>query len=171
MKKEIPNIRQQYKVRVFSHTIMSALISIFMFADIIAVMLVFVLSINKVSGNGMDPEIKDGSIVVGNRVAYKERDPQRGDVILSQGHIYRIIGLPDEQVKIFSGHVYINGKELNEKYTEEATYPEGDYDIGNYSLDDSTYFVMCDKRDCYDGSREGIGVRKNDIASKIIIVL
>ena len=76
--------------------------------------------------------------------------PQRGDIVVlkdprdlvNQHLVKRVIGLPGETFEIVNGHVYINGRLLDEPYitqpwdgsTPKETIPAGDY------------FVMGDNR-------------------------
>ena len=67
----------------------------------------------------MRPELKNGDVVLVNRLVYNAMTPKRGDIIAfkpngrENAHYYikRIVGLPGETVQIKDGKVYINGKE------------------------------------------------------------
>ncbi len=71
--------------------------------------------------------VKDDRVLV-NKLAYKVGDPKRGDVIVFERPpnetgtikdlIKRVIGLPGERVSIHDDHVYIDGRELEEPYTD-----------------------------------------------------
>jgi signal peptidase I len=72
--------------------------------------------------------------------------PSQGDELL----IKRVIALPGETVEIRDGHVYINGQQLQEPFTEEATRP------GRYSevtVPPLHVFVLGDNRDRSNDSR------------------
>lgn len=71
------------------------------------------------AGDSMRPELKNGDVVLVNRLVYNAMTPKRGDIIAfkpngrENAHYYikRIVGLPGETVQIKDGKVYINGKE------------------------------------------------------------
>ena len=67
-----------------------------------------------VSGTSMEPTLKEGQIVIVNKLEYYIKSPKRNDVIVykqsNKEHSYfeikRVIGLPGETVKIKNGIVY-----------------------------------------------------------------
>ena len=70
-----------------------------------------------VSGNSMQPVLKNGDVVLMNRLAYDFGSPDRMDlVVFSRGggenNIKRVIGLPGETVQIEGGVIYIDGAVL-----------------------------------------------------------
>ena len=79
-------------------------------------------------GDSMSPIIKNGDIVLVNRILYDASTPKRGDVIVFKpngnemlhSYIKRIIALPGETVKIEEGKIFVNGKELEEEYETSA---------------------------------------------------
>lgn len=124
----------------------------FIIAFVIMMLISRILIINTsiVSGS-MLPQVTVGARIVGNRLAYRNELPCRGDVIIfafpddeAQTYIKRIIGLPGETVEIISGSVYINDEvfPLQEDYLAESAI--GHY--GPYTVPDGCYFVMGDNR-------------------------
>ncbi|MBC8002449.1 MAG: signal peptidase I, partial [Opitutaceae bacterium] len=76
----------------------------------------------RVTGQSMQPNYRDGSINFINTLSYLRNKPQRGEVVAiltTQGEVLlkRIVGLPGEQISFWQGHVYVNGKLLDEPYT------------------------------------------------------
>ena len=66
--------------------------------------------------------------VIGNRLAYKVRTPQRGDVVSfkkevdgeKKAYCKRVIGLAGDEISFVDGYVFINGEKLDEsKYLDE----------------------------------------------------
>src|SRR5712675_2722393 len=84
----------------------------------------FVLLPIRVEGASMLPTYKENGINFINRLAYVWSEPKRGDVVgirLAGPHIMfmkRIIGLPGETVAFHEGHVFIDGKLLDEPYVK-----------------------------------------------------
>lgn len=76
----------------------------------------------RVTGISMLPSYKDGRVNFINRLAYRKRNPQRGDVVgvrfagPSIMLLKRVVGLPGERIGFSSGHVTVNGKPLDEPY-------------------------------------------------------
>ena len=113
--------------------------------------------------------------VIANRIVYRFRAPQRGDVIVfkaperveaacnaSGTFIKRIVGLPGERVSMENGRVLINGVRLDEPYltpayrgTQSGEWPRSSR---------SGYFVLGDNRamSC-DSRRWGVVPRGNII--------
>lgn len=126
-------------------------------------------------GDSMRPAIKNGDIILVNRMIYDASKPKRGDIIVfkpngnenAHSYIKRIIGLPGETVQIKDGKIYINGKKLREEYktaeiTEAGTAGE------KLTLGGDEYFVLGDNRQNSEDSRTAdVGnVRRSDIQGK-----
>lgn len=130
-----------------------------------------------VSGTSMEPTLKEGQVVIVNKLEYYIKSPKRNDVIVykqsNKEHSYfeikRVIGLPGETVKIKNGIVYINDQAIKEKVKTEAISNSGLAEEG-VKLDDNEYFVLGDNRNDSEDSRfAGIGnVLKNEILGKAV---
>jgi signal peptidase I len=102
----------------------------------------------RVRGISMEPTYHDSSLKLVNRIIYKLRAPQRGDVVAIRlagpGVLYvkRIIALPSERVSIIDGIVEVNGTPLAEPYVQKRAvwnYPE-------VTVGAREYFVIGDNR-------------------------
>ncbi len=104
----------------------------------------------EIPSSSMYPTIQKGNRLFGNRLAYINSDPARGDIIIfyypddeSEKYVKRVIGLPGETVEIHDKAVYINGEKLDEsEYLGIETY--GNY--GPYIVPEDSYFVLGDNR-------------------------
>ena len=105
----------------------------------------------RVPSGSMEQTIMTGDRVFGNRLAYKNKEPERFDIVIfkypddpSQLFVKRVIGLPGETINIVDGKVYINDSEepLDDSFCPET--PEGSF--GPYTVPDDCYFMLGDNR-------------------------
>lgn len=128
-----------------------------------------------VSGDYMNPTLKDGDEVLVNKMSYIISSIKRNDVVVikqeGSGHSYysvaRVMGLPGETVKIEDGYLYINGKQLEEKYNFPVM-ENGGLALEDIILDEDEYFVLCDNRNEGEDSRNANtgNILKKNIAGK-----
>ena len=107
-------------------------------------------------GESMNPVIRNGDVVLVNRIVYDASTPKRGDIIVFKpkgnenlhSYIKRIIGLPGESVEIRDGEIYI-------------------------VLGGDEYFVLGDNRESSEDSRMAdIGnVKRSEIEGKVWFIL
>ena len=73
----------------------------------------FVLGLQQVVGPSMQPNLKEGDILLVNKLVYRFKDVKRFDVVvLSQNDKYmikRVIGIPGDSVEYKNNNLYING--------------------------------------------------------------
>src|SRR5690606_8049243 len=81
-----------------------------------------------VEGSSMHPSLEDGERLMIDKLTYRFRPPERGEVIVfhypanpRDRYIKRVIGVPDDRVEIHGGHVYLNDIELEEPYLDSRT--------------------------------------------------
>lgn len=91
--------------------------------SIFIVVYLFLMQPHQVKGSSMFPTFVDGEYLMTDKITYKRRLPERGEVIVfkapmneSIDFIKRIIGLPGDRVMVRDTHVYLNGQLLNEPY-------------------------------------------------------
>jgi len=123
----------------------------------------FVFSFTRVSGASMGNTLRSGDIALVTEFDYNSRLPERGEIAMLEidgrdgTYIKRVIGLPNETVKVENGKVYINGQLLNETYAEGAGID------CEKTLGADEYFVLGDDRDAsYDSREEGFGAVSAD---------
>lgn len=110
-----------------------------------------------VSGSSMVPNYHNREYLVVNKMTYRFSEPERGDVVVfrypkdtSQYFIKRIIGLPNEKVKIEAGRVTIynaehpEGSVLEEPYLSNESVTFGKNDIVTLGSDE--FYVLGDNR-------------------------
>lgn len=106
-----------------------------------------------VSGESMFPTFHTGEYLIIDQLSYRFEDPMRGDVIIfkypqdpSKFFIKRIIGLPNEKIKIDGTSVIVTMTDsteitLNEPYIKMHRESNQETTLG-----DDEYFVMGDNR-------------------------
>ena len=131
----------------------------------------FVIINAHVPTESMDPTINVNDKLIGFRLAYLFKDPQRGDIVIfkypddeSQIFIKRIIGVPGDKVEIVEGVLYLIDKPTYEQYIKEKMY--GNY--GPYEVPEDCYFVLGDNRNISEDARfwKNTYVKKSQILAK-----
>ena len=109
----------------------------------------FVIVNATVPSSSMETTIMMNDRVIGNRLAYLNSTPKRGDIVIFKFpdnpkvlYIKRVIGMPGEELEVKDGKVYIDGEALDEPYLNVVT--EGNF--GPYEIPDGAYFMMGDNR-------------------------
>lgn len=112
-------------------------------------------------GDSMSPVLRNGDVVLVNRIVYNATTPKRGDVIVfkpkgnENDHYYikRIVGLPGETIEIIENRVYIDGERLEEDYETTNIDDVGVVDE-KLKLAGDEYFVLGDNREQSEDSRD-----------------
>jgi len=145
--------------------------AIFVFVIIIIFLIIFFkVTTYHIVGHSMNPTLTEGELVL----AIPQKTYKRGDVIAfdldDNNTIKRIIGIPGDKVFIDNdGTVYVNDKELNEKYIKSKV--RGDIEVVNpYQVIEGEYFVLGDNRgDSKDSRLLKVGaIKEGQIKAKIV---
>ena len=141
---------------------------------IILFIMLFVFSVTQVVGDSMYPTLKDGEVLILNKLKYKFSDIKREDIISlkyadTKYLIKRVIGLPGDKVEIISNKLYINGIEYQEEYLkEDLNYKDFKLsDLGYNEIPKDMYLVLGDNREISLDSRKIGLIKKTDINGKI----
>ncbi len=158
----------------FMETIVIAL-SIFL------VVYLFFMQPHQVNGQSMVPNFQSGQYVLTDKISYKFRNPERGEVVVfhapekaqcPQGtgcdFIKRVIGLPGDTVEISNNKVKINGEVLPEPYIpDDFQILAGSYTKnGPVTLGDDEYMVFGDNRPYSSDSRAWGPIPKSAIVGR-----
>ena len=126
----------------------------------------------RVEGSSMEPTLKNGELLLVNKLAYKFGQPKLGDVIVfhfpgdpTQEYIKRVIGLPGDDVKIMDGKVKVNGQQIQETYLAAPVNYSGEWNVPEKSL-----FVLGDNRNNSSDSHEWGVVPMSKIIGKALFV-
>ena len=144
---------------------------------IVAVILfiVYIGSIQQVLGPSMEPTLKEGDILILNKIGYKLFDVKRFDIVAvktktSKYYVKRIIGLPGEKVEYINNVLFINEKAHKEEFLAKDTITENFSikDLGYDTIPEDMYLVLGDNRINSEDSRDPkIGlIKKVDILGK-----
>ena len=73
-----------------------------------------------VSGDSMLPTLKPGDVLLVDKRAYKQVEPERGDIVVARHAgdliVKRVVGLPGEEVEVKQGRLYVNGERVKENH-------------------------------------------------------
>jgi signal peptidase I len=133
----------------------------------------FVMEARYIVGGSMRPSLEVADRVIIDKVTYRQRSPQRGDIILFTSPtdqmpgaaLSRVIGLPGESISIKSGQVRINGQLIpTEKYILESP----DYTWESGKIPNQQYVVLGDNRNnSFDSHLWGTVPRQNIIGKAV----
>jgi signal peptidase I len=122
------------------------------------IIIVFFYQPVKVEGTSMAPLLSDQERIFINKFVYHLEPIERGDVVVfwypldrTKSFIKRVVGLPGDEVELRKGHVYINGKNLDEPYVPSQYIDTAAY--GPVQIPRDEYFVMGDHRISSNDSR------------------
>lgn len=135
---------------------------------IIIILKIFVFNFILVKGDSMNPKYKNNDFMFLNKIIYSFKPIRREEVIVlkyrNNDLIKRVIGLPNDKIKVENGKLYINNKEVKENYINSYT---ASYDFDEITLKDNEYFVMGDNRyNSYDSRNFGT-IMKNNIIGRV----
>ena len=140
-----------------------------------AFIIIFLYQPVRVEGTSMLPMLKDQDRLFINKMAYRVGEIHRGDVVVflyphdhTKSYIKRVIALPGDDLRIDRGLVYVNGKQIAEKYVprrfeDERSQPE-------MMVPQHEYFVMGDHRSISSDSRDFGPVERGLIYGKAAFV-
>lgn len=129
-----------------------------------------------VSGSSMDPTLKNGQVLILNKLAKKY---MRDDIVVIDAKINgkkerivkRIIGLPGETLEYKDGFLYINGKRTHDDFVDQTRVFTLESVTGKKKIPEGYYFVMGDnRRNSLDSRDKHVGlVKKSNIIGKPIL--
>lgn len=119
--------------------------------------------------------IQEKDLVLADRLAYNEEEPERGDIVIfyapdevEELYIKRVIGLPGDKVVIDNAQIYINDSKvpLEEPYLREAWIINNGY--YEFNVPQNCYLMLGDNRNSSIDSRvwENTYVNRNAIIAK-----
>lgn len=129
----------------------------FVIAVALALFIIFFIAQSfLVQGDSMEPTLHDGERLLVDKVTYRFRPPQRGEIIVfaypkdpRRKFIKRVIGVPGDVVEIRNRTLMINGVPIEEAYIRGPMYQP----YGPVTVPDGTVWVLGDNRNNSEDSR------------------
>lgn len=142
----------------------------------------FIVQPHRVSGESMQTTLLDGELILTNKLEYRTKPPQRGDVITfkapsdpKKDFIKRIIALPEEKIEVTKNQIKIYNKKypdgfiLKESYLDTFQVIEPGIFLRDgeaVTIPKDDYIVMGDNRiNSYDSRNFGL-IKKEAIIGK-----
>ena len=143
-------------------------ISVYIIIVVVIVLLkIYVISPIRVNGTSMDPTLKNGDIMILNKIGYRITKIKRFDIVVIKYKdellIKRVIGLPGEKIKYENNTLYVNDKALDEEFDKTYTYNFSIKEIGSTTVPEDSYFVLGDNREVSKDSRSIGFIDREDI--------
>jgi signal peptidase I len=173
--KPIPNqaVAKKGRKSAIQEVIETLLLAVLIFVGVRSIVLNF-----RVDGQSMEPNLKNGEMLIVNRRAYVHFNmsflpwesktssdwypfgqPSRGDIVVfnppgqhTEPYIKRIIGLSGDRISVHDGAVYINDQRLEERYLTSDTEWQG-IATQDVQVKPGYIFVMGDNRNNSSDSR------------------
>ena len=148
----------------------------------------FVVQAFKIPTGSMESNLLIGDHLLVNKFVYglhggflsrllPYKDLKRGDVIVFKypqspevAYVKRLIGLPGEHLEMIGRTVYVDGKPLEEKYTQYIDAGSTYEHFGPYDVPQGQYFAMGDNRDNSQDSRYWGFVPRDHIIGKALVI-
>ena len=140
---------------------------------IVLLFFIFVMGLQQVIGPSMNPTLKEGDILIVNKLLYRVGKVQRNDiVVLSQEEKYmvkRVVGLPGEHIEYKDNYIYVDGEQYKEPFIDTDKVKTADFkleDLGYDKIPDGMYLVLGDNREDSKDSRDFGLITKKQIVGK-----
>lgn len=144
---------------------------------VIGILMNYVVLITNIKSGSMEPALKVGDVVVYNRLAYRNNEIKRGDVIAFYSDEFnelmgkRIIGLPGDTIEFRDGYVVLNGT-----FVDETDYIGEDIETNcsdKFEVPEGCVFLLGDNRENSYDSRywNSPYISKEKILGKYMFIL
>ena len=155
-------------------------IKVILTAIVIAFIITQFIRPTLVRGESMYPTLAEDDYLIVNKISYKAKSPQYGDIVVFRTNLLqedgtykdlvkRVIATEGDHLVIKDFKVYVNGKVIEEPYIGEQ-YTSGDIDI---IIPENKIFAMGDNREkSLDSRYDEVGlVDEEDLMGKVSVRL
>lgn len=154
----------------------------------------FVAQTYFIPSTSMYPTLEKGDRIIVDKLAFDFGSVHRGDIVVFRRPpaedcggspvpdlVKRVIGLPGDVISAHDGHVYVNGKELQQPWLPKTSAPfsranrtyttAGPYLAHPYHVPAGDYFMMGDDRQISCDSRMWGPVKRSYIVGKVDVIV
>ena len=153
-------------------------------AGVVAVFFIiylFFVQPHQVDGYSMYSTFDHGEYLLTDKITYKSRTPQRGEVVVFKAppaaqcpagtgcdYIKRIIGIGGDTIEVKDNAMWLNGKKLSEPYIHGVSTEPGAYILNRkVTLQPGEFFVSGDNRPHSSDSRVWGPITMNEIVGRV----
>jgi len=133
----------------------------------------FVVDSIVVQGYSMEPGLRHGERILVNKLVYRFRPPERGDIVVfrypldpSRDFIKRVVGQPGDVIEVRQGEVFVNNQSFEEPYVRSP----GTSNLGPQTVPEGSLFVLGDNRTNSEDSRYFGPIPKNSLKGKAFLI-
>ncbi len=168
-------------VRSVGHFFLDMIETMVIALSLFLVVYLFAVQPHQVNGQSMVPTFHSGEYVLSDKISYRSRDPERGEVVVFHAppaadcpegtgcdFIKRVIGLPGDTIEVKENHIFVNNTQLDESYIP-ATYkvlPGNFTKNGPITVPLGQFFVSGDNRPYSSDSRQWGPIPKSNIVGR-----
>lgn len=134
----------------------------------------FILAPFFIPSGSMEPTLLIGDRIIVSKIAYRMGEPQRSDIIVfryprdpSKDYVKRLIGKSGETVALRNNRLYVNGREMPEKYLPAGLRFD---DFGPVQVPQGTYLMLGDNRRSSEDSRVWGPLPEEYIVGKALMI-
>jgi signal peptidase I len=129
-----------------------------------------------IPSDSMVPTLEKNDRVIVNKLSYRLHDVNRGDIVVFKAPpgaddevkdlVKRVVALPGETVEGREGHVWVDGKQLEEGYLPDGTVTN---DFPQETVPPDSLWVMGDNRAASKDSRSFKFVPQDDVVGRVFL--
>ncbi len=143
----------------------------------------FLLGPYKIPTGSMRPFLMEGDRIFVDKLTYRFKEPQRGDVIVfkypldpKKDFVKRLVGFAGEELEIRDGQVLVNGKKLESpvSFAQRFYYNRDDWNYGKrgqtFKVPKDSFFVLGDNSAQSSDSRNWGFVPRKDLIGRAVLI-